>query len=78
MNTTSAQTDAIFSELKKLNTSQRNVMRRMVCTPLQALKVEQIGWFTRIQCDSLGFRYYVDLGPRGKLLRNDIADRRAA
>ena len=65
--------DEIASEIEKLNKSQRTAMRRIVPSSLSCLKVEAIGWKTRVRCESVGFRYTVDLGPRGmvqsKLIR---------
>lgn len=57
--------DEIAAEIVKLNKSQRIAMRRVVSSTLSCLKVERIGWKTRVRCESVGFRYTVDLGPRG-------------
>lgn len=61
-------------EIAKLNKSQRTAMRRIVPSTLARLCVEQVGWKTRVRCESVGFRYTVDLGPRGAVLSKYIRD----
>ena len=58
----------IASEIAKLNKAQRKSLRQVVPGSLSALKVEQIGWVTRVYCESNGFRYTAKLGPRGRKL----------
>ena len=64
----------LAAEVSKLNKSQRNAMRRIVPSTLSKLCVEQIGWKTRVRCDSVGFRYTVELGPRGAVLSKYIRE----
>lgn len=59
---------AIAAEITKLNKAQRKSLRQVVPGQLSALKVEQIGWVTRVYCESNGFRYNAKLGPRGRKL----------
>lgn len=60
-------------EIEKLSPSQRNAMRRICGTSkLDAITVEQIGWKTKVDCRTRGFRYVVKIGPRGKTLEKVI------
>lgn len=66
--------EQMAAEVAKLNKAQRNAMRRLVPSKLSALCVQPIGWFTRIRCESVGFRFVVDLGPRGRMISKQIVE----
>lgn len=66
--------EQIAAEIAKLNKSQRTAMRRVVPSSLSCLKVEQVGWKTRVRCESVGFRFTVDLGPRGMIQSKSITE----
>lgn len=54
-------------EIEKLSPSQRYTMRR-ICgsSKLDKIIVEKIGWKTKVDCETHGFRYIVELGQRGR------------
>jgi hypothetical protein len=70
------QTHAEMQEqIEKLSPAQRIAMRRICGTSkLDQIVVEHLGWKTKVECRTRGFRYTVKLGPRGKTLEKHISE----
>jgi uncharacterized protein YecT (DUF1311 family) len=64
----------ILVNLAKLNKSQRDRMRNLCATPLQALTVTQRGWVAEIVAESCGFQHTVYLGPRGRKMHHVVRE----
>lgn len=67
---------ALTAEMAKLRPAQRATMRKIVARLVEGdtLRVEQVGWKTRVHVSHSGFSHVVDLGPKGRLVARDTAE----